>query len=150
MKGAKPPQSDLDGWVSRTKVLGGLRRRFAYIKGDPVRSPCRRLLKTKDNKQNIAKRLAIIHLLFRRCLYPDYDCAFYEKCLSSLLIVSGLRQAKGCRKRAGEAAERKPGIPTACLPGLQALGLGLRRILQVNEVWHSDSYSVLDIFGVDY
>lgn len=89
-----------------------------------MRSPCRRLLKTKDNKKYIAKRLAIICLLFRGCPSPDYDCAFYEKWLNSLLIASGLGQGEECKKRTGEATERKPGTPTACPPGLR---LGLKK-----------------------
>ena len=70
--------------------------------------------------------------------------------IGALWVALVWGQVKECGKRAGEVTERKPGIPTACPPGLQALDLGLRRILQVIEVWHSDSYSVLDIFGVDY
>ena len=127
MKGAKPLQSELDGWVSRTKVLGGLRRRFAYIKGDAVRSPCRRLLKTKDNKQNIAKRLAIIHLLFRGCPYPDYDCAFYEKCLSSLLSASGLGAGEGMWEES-RGSHREEARHTHCLSSRSpGLGLGLKK-----------------------
>lgn len=109
-----------------------------------MRSPGRRHLKTKGNKQNIAKRLAIICLLFRGCPSPDYDCAFYEKWLISLLVWG---RGRNVRREQGKPQRGSQAHP---LPVLQASGLGLRRILQVNEVWHSDSYSVLDVFGLDY
>ena len=86
-----------------------------------------RLLKTKDNKQNIAKRLAIIHLLFRGCPYPDYDCAFYEKCLSSLLIASGLGAGEGMWEES-RGSHREEARHTHCLPSRSpGLGLGLKK-----------------------
>ena len=121
------------------KVLGGLRRRFCSYQGRCSEKSLQQAFKNRRQQTKYSKKASNYTYAIQRVPVSRYDCAFYEEWLSSLPVASGVGQGEDCRKRVGEAAERKPGMPTAGPPGLQASGWGLRRILQVNEVWHSDS-----------
>ena len=47
------------GWVSGREILGGPGKRdLAYTREDAVSGPSRKFLKTKDNKQNTAKKVS--------------------------------------------------------------------------------------------
>ena len=56
LKGAKPPQSELDGWVSRRKVLGSLRKRFCSYQGRCSEKSLQEAFKNKRQQTKYSKK----------------------------------------------------------------------------------------------